>query len=187
MPRITKVYTRAGDAGMTRLGGGQQVPKYALRVEAYGTVDELGAHIGAAVAAGLDASLAERLTSVQNDLFHAGSDLCILEEDKGRLEVPAIEQRHVDGLERWIDEIAAEVGPLENFILPGGSSGAAQLQVARAVCRRAERLVARLATEEQINPLVLKYLNRLSDALFMMARLENKRKGMAEPLWNSRA
>jgi cob(I)alamin adenosyltransferase len=187
VPRITKIYTRTGDKGSTRLGGGQEVSKHSLRIEAYGTVDELNSFIGVALASGLDSSLAEKLSSIQNELFHLGSDLCILEEDKKRLKVPVVEQKHVDDLEAWIDRLAAELGPLENFILPGGSPGAAHLHVARAVCRRAERLVTRLAESEAVGPAVIKYLNRLSDALFVMARYENSRKGVGDVLWDSLA
>ena len=187
VPRITKIYTRTGDNGSTRLGGGQEVSKHSLRIEAYGTVDELNSFIGVAIASGLDASLADKLSAVQNELFHLGSDLCILEDDKKRLKVPVVEQKHVDDLEVWIDRLSAEVGPLENFILPGGSPGAAHLHVARAVCRRSERLVTRLAESEEVGPAVVKYLNRLSDALFVMARYENSKKGVDDVLWDSRA
>ena len=141
MPRITKIYTRTGDDGTTGLGGGQRVKKYAPRIEAYGTVDELNSQIGVVLAAEVVPALVDRLRAIQNELFHLGSDLCILEEDKQTFDVPCIEQRHVDALEATLDELTAEVGPLENFILPGGSLAAAQLQVARTVCRRAERLL----------------------------------------------
>jgi cob(I)alamin adenosyltransferase len=187
MPKITKVYTRKGDDGTTGLGGGQRVPKSSPRIEAYGTVDELSSQIGVAIASGLDTELEGILHAVQNELFHLGSDLCVLEEDKERLPVPTIEQRHVDGLEAILDRLTREVGPLENFILPGGSTGAAQLHVARTVCRRAERLLAALAEQETVGPQTLKYLNRLSDALFVMARYENKRRGVKDLYWDSRA
>lgn len=186
MPRITRVYTRSGDDGTTGLGGGQRVPKDALRIESYGTVDELNSAIGVALAGALDPGLAERLRIVQNDLFHLGSDLCVLEEDKPSLPAPRIEGRHVRGLEEWIDELNRSLPPLENFILPGGSPGAAQLHVARTVCRRAERLVVHLSHSEPIGPFVIPYLNRLSDALFVMARCENLREGVADVTWNSR-
>jgi cob(I)alamin adenosyltransferase len=187
MPRITKIYTKTGDDGTTGLGGGQRVKKHAPRIEAYGTVDELNSHIGVAIAAGVVPELAERLRAIQNELFHLGSDLCILEEDKQRFEVPCIEQRHVEALEATLDGLTAEVGPLENFILPGGSPAAAQLQVARAVCRRAERLLVALAEIEPVGPHTVRYLNRLSDALFVMARYENKRRNIEDPLWDSKA
>jgi cob(I)alamin adenosyltransferase len=187
MPRITKVYTRTGDDGTTALGGGQRVAKDAPRVEAYGTVDELSAQIGAAVAAGLVPELAEALARIQNELFHLGSDLCILEEDKEQRPVPVIEERHVLALEELLDRLAAELPPLDNFILPGGAPGTARLHVARTVCRRAERLVVALAREEPVGPFTVPYLNRLSDLLFVMARFENRRRGVPDVLWDSRA
>ena len=140
MPRITKVYTRTGDDGTTSLGAGQRVAKDSLRVETYGTVDELNSHIGCAIAANLEPALAEELGRIQNDLFHLGSDLCVTEEDKALRPVPRIEARHVAALEESIDRLSVDLAPLENFVLPGGTPGAAQLHVARTVCRRAERL-----------------------------------------------
>jgi cob(I)alamin adenosyltransferase len=187
MPRLTKIYTKGGDQGKTSLGGGQRVSKDALRVEAYGTVDELNSQLGVALAAGLCERLAEVLPVIQNELFHLGSDLCFIEEDKVKYAIPQIEARHVEALEQLIDEITAIVGPLENFILPGGSLGSAHLHVARTVCRRAERITTTLIAEEAIGPYVLAYLNRLSDALFVMARYENHQKGVPEPLWNTLA
>ncbi|MEA2601149.1 MAG: cob(I)alamin adenosyltransferase [Acidobacteriota bacterium] len=187
MPRITKVYTRTGDDGTTGLGGGQRVPKDSARIEAYGTVDELSSAIGAAFALGLDARLSTQLPRIQNDLFNLGSDLCILEEDKARMPVPVVEQRHVDALERFIDELQEDLAPLANFILPGGTPGAAQLHVARTVCRRAERLAIHLSREEPIGPCVVRYLNRLSDALFVMSRYENLKRGVPDVLWDSHA
>jgi cob(I)alamin adenosyltransferase len=187
MPRITKVTTRTGDRGETGLGSGRRVPKDAPRIEAYGTVDELSSTIGVAISAGLDDQLAARLRAVQNELFHLGADLCIPEEDKARHPGPRIEASHVEALEAFQDELAADLAPLKNFVLPGGAPGAAQLHVARTVCRRAERLVVALARDEAVGPEVVRYLNRLSDVLFTMARWENKQKGVAEPLWDSRA
>lgn len=186
MPRLTRLYTRKGDDGTTGLGGGQRVPKDSLRVAAYGTVDELNSSIGTALAHGLVPRLAEWLPVVQNELFHLGSDLCFLEADKQKYQLPQIESRHVDALERVIDELNAIVGPLLNFILPGGTIGAAQLQLARTICRRAERDVLALSRAEPIGPFVVPYLNRLSDALFVMGRYENKTRGVAEPLWNTK-
>jgi len=186
MPRLTSIYTRKGDDGETSLGGGQRVPKDAPRVAAYGTVDELNSAIGGAVAHGLSPRLMEALPVIQNELFHLGSDLAFRKEDKQQYQLPQIEERHVQKLEELIDELNEVVGPLQNFILPGGSSGAAQLHVARTICRRAERDVLTLAREEPIGPLVMPYLNRLSDVLFVMARYENNQRGIAEPLWNSR-
>jgi len=187
MPRITKVYTKTGDDGRTGLGGGQRVEKDSPRIEAYGTVDELNSQIGVALASGLCEPLAAALGSIQNDLFHLGSDLCTLEPDKERRPVPRIEQRHVAALEKVIDRLSEELPPLENFVLPGGCPGAAQLHVARTVCRRAERLVVALARLESVGTQTVPYLNRLSDALFVMARYENRKRGVADILWNSRA
>lgn len=184
MPRLTRLYTRKGDDGTTGLGGGQRVPKDSARVAAYGTVDELNAAIGVALAAGLASRLAAVLPVIQNELFHLGSDLCFVEEDKQRFALPQIEARHVEVLEHLIDELNEIVGPLENFILPGGSSGAAALHVARTICRRAERDVLTLSRQEAVGRFVMPYLNRLSDALFVMARYENHERGVAEPLWN---
>lgn len=186
MPKLTKIYTRAGDQGMTSLGSGTRVPKDSLRVNAYGTVDELNSVLGVALAAGLCEKLTAVLPTIQNELFHLGSDLCFTEEDKIKYSIPQIEERHVTALEEIIDEITAVVGPLENFILPGGSLGAAHLQVARTVCRRAERDTITLAREEDVGPYVISYLNRLSDALFVMARYENKMQEVPEPLWDSK-
>jgi cob(I)alamin adenosyltransferase len=187
MPRITKVYTKTGDDGTTALGSGQRVGKDSPRIEAYGTVDELSSHIGAAHALGVNEAIAQDLARIQSELFHLGSDLCILEEDKARMPAPRIEARHVEALEKLMDRLAEELPPLENFILPGGSPSASALHVARAVCRRAERLVVALSREEKVGPFTVKYLNRLSDALFVMARHENKRRGVPDVLWDSRA
>lgn len=187
MPRITKVYTRTGDDGTTSLGAGQRVAKDSLRVETYGTVDELNSHIGCAIAANLEPALAEELGRIQNDLFHLGSDLCVTEEDKTLRPVPRIEARHVAALEESIDRLSADLAPLENFVLPGGTPGAAQLHVARTVCRRAERLAVALSRGEEVGGQVVVYLNRLSDLLFVMARWENRKKETPDVLWDSRA
>lgn len=187
MPRITKVYTRTGDDGTTSLGGGQRVGKDTPRIEAYGTVDEASSAIGLARAFGLTGEIDTALSTIQNELFHLGSDLCILEEDKARRPVPRIEPRHVEALELMMDRLSEDLPPLENFVLPGGTLGAAQLHVARTVCRRAERAAVALSRREAIGPAVVLYLNRLSDALFVMARYENSKRGAADVLWNSRA
>jgi cob(I)alamin adenosyltransferase len=187
MPRITRVYTKTGDDGMTGLGSGQRVPKDSPRIEAYGTVDELNSQIGVVLAIGVNEEIAPALARIQNELFHLGSDLCILEEDKLRLPVPEIGEQHVEALERLMDSLGLELSPLENFILPGGCAGAAALHVARTVCRRAERLVVALSRVEKVGGYTVVYLNRLSDALFVMARHENRRRGIPDVLWNSRA
>ena len=183
MPRLTRIYTKTGDEGMTGLGGGQRVPKDSQRVETYGTVDELNSQIGAALTVGLCERLATELALVQNELFDLGADLATPATSQARHPVPTVETRHIEKLERLIDEFNEVVGPLTNFLLPGGSPGAAQLHVARTVCRRAERQATTLAREEEIGPTVLPYLNRLSDALFVMARYENHERGVSEPLW----
>ena len=187
MPRLTKIYTRTGDAGDTALGGGQRVPKDDARIAAYGTVDELSSALGVALAHGLDERLARELLRVQNELFHLGADLCVREEDKARRPGPKIEPRHVEALERAIDELNETLPPLANFVLPGGSAGAAHLHVARTVCRRAERLLVTLMRAEAVGEHTLPYLNRLSDALFVMARWENRQRGVDDVLWDSRA
>jgi cob(I)alamin adenosyltransferase len=187
MPRLTKIYTRKGDSGETALGGGQRVSKDDLRVQVYGTVDELNSLVGLALAHGLSARLAELLPPIQNELFHLGSDLCFLETDKAQTNLPQIDERRVQKLEAIIDEMTAVVGPLENFILPGGAVGAAYLHVARTVCRRAEREAVALARQDAVGAYVIQYLNRLSDALFVMARFENHQRQVTEPLWDSHA
>ena len=187
MPKLTRIYTKAGDAGTPGLGGGRRVPKDAPRIAAYGTVDELNAALGAVLAAGPVPRVADELRRVQNELFHLGADLCTPEEDRGRYPVPIVEATHVDALERTMDELTAGLGPLRNFVLPGGAPAAALLHVARTVCRRAEREAVALARQEPVGPFVIPYLNRLSDALFVLARWENRERGVPEPLWDSRA
>jgi cob(I)alamin adenosyltransferase len=181
--RITKVYTRTGDGGETRLGMGRRVPKDSPRVAAYGTVDELQSALGVVLAANPVDEVREAVARIQNELFSLGSDLCLLEEEKKNLSVPGIEKRHVDALEAYMDGVENLLGPLEEFILPGGAPAAAQLHVARTVCRRAERLVVTLAREEPVGEHVIRYLNRLSDALFVMARHENRMRGVPDVLW----
>ena len=183
MPRLDRIYTKTGDMGMTGLGGGRRVSKDSLRVRAYGTVDELNSTIGVALALGLTDRLPSELTTIQNELFDLGSDLCWPEDDERRSRIPTVQPHHVKRLEGLIDDLNEVVGPLTNFLLPGGSPGAAQLHVARTVCRRAEREAISLSHEEPIGELVLPYLNRLSDALFVMARYENHERGVTEPLW----
>ena len=183
MPRLDRIYTKTGDEGMTGLGGGQRVPKDSLRVVAYGTVDELNSQIGMALATGLTDRLATELLPIQNQLFDLGSDLATPATSQARHPVPTVQPRHVEHLEALIDELNEVVGPLTNFLLPGGSQGAAQLHIARTVCRRAERAATSLAREEPIGATVLPYLNRLSDTLFVMARYENRERSVSEPLW----
>jgi cob(I)alamin adenosyltransferase len=187
MPRLTKIYTRTGDDGTTGLGFGGRLPKDALRIDAYGTVDELNSAIGVARAAGPPPAIDDALAEIQNELFHLGSDLCIPESEKAAHPSPKIEPRHVTRLERLIDDWNTHLTALDNFILPGGSPVAAALHLARTICRRAERLVVALARQEPVGAEALPYLNRLSDALFVLARAANDRAGRADVLWNSHA
>lgn len=187
MVRINRVYTRAGDDGTTALAGGRRVPKESLRIEAYGTVDELNSAIGVAVAAGLVAPLAEPFGVIQQVLFNLGADLASPEADRERRPGPRIEGRHVEQLESWIDGWNEELEPLTSFVLPGGHAAAAHLHLARTICRRAERLVVALSREEAVGSFVGPYLNRLSDLLFVAARLQNHLGGNGDVLWDSRA
>lgn len=182
--RITKVYTKTGDAGETGLGGGQRVPKDHPRIEAYGTVDELNSTIGVALEHVKDPEVAGWLTLVQHHLFDLGGDLCILDEDKARFRMAPFPAERVAWLEQVLDKVSEELPPLKEFVLPGGDLAAGHLHVARCVCRRAERLCVTLAHHEPVSPTVVPYLNRLSDALFQLARLVNKRTGRGDVLWN---
>ena len=187
MPRLTKIYTRTGDDGTTALGTRKRTAKDSLRVIAYGDVDELNSVIGVAVAQGLSDKSTEALITTQNELFNLGSDLAFPEGEGENFNVPHIEERHIKILEQLIDGVLEEVGPLDNFILPGGSVASAQLHHARSVCRRAERSVVSLMSEESAGHYILPYLNRLSDALFVLARYENKLDGFEDQLWDSHA
>ena len=186
MPRITRVYTRTGDDGTTGLGIRVRVRKDSARVEAYGAVDELNSAVGVAIAAGVSARAAGCLGRVQQELFHLGSDLCV-PPDGDAPPVPRIEERHVRGLEETIDALQEELEPLANFVLPGGCPAAAALHLARTICRRAERRLVTLAATETVGGPALTYVNRLSDALFVIARYENQMRGEADVLWDSRA
>ncbi|HMQ31724.1 MAG TPA: cob(I)yrinic acid a,c-diamide adenosyltransferase [Chloroflexaceae bacterium] len=177
-----KIYTRTGDAGETGLFGGGRVPKDALRVHAYGTADECNAAVGLARAAGLDAELDALLAQVQNQLFVVGADLATPGESAN---IPRVGADEVAFLEGAIDALEAGLEPLRQFILPGGTAAAAQLHMARTVCRRAERWAVSLAREEPVGPQVLVYLNRLSDFLFVAARAANARAGAADVPWVS--
>lgn len=187
MPRLTRIYTRTGDDGTTLLGSGTRVPKSDPRVEAYGTLDELNAHIGVVLASSPTAELIEPLRRIQQILLHAGAELCCLDADKLAPAGPRVRPEHVTQLEQWIDGFNSKLPPLKNFVLPGGTPAAAALHVARTVCRRAEREVVRLRGAMPLRDDVLHYLNRLSDALFVFARYDNHARGVPEPLWDSRA
>jgi cob(I)alamin adenosyltransferase len=186
MVRLTRIYTRGGDTGETSLGDGSRVPKQALRVEAYGTVDEANAAIGLA-RLHADVDTDAMLARIQNDLFDLGADLCTPEDGRrkssgqggGALRIVAAQ---VKRLEREIDAMNAGLKPLDSFILPGGTPAAAYLHLARTVTRRAERLVCALAAAEKVNPEAVKYLNRLSDHLFVLGRRVNDN-GARDVLW----
>lgn len=182
--RITRVYTRSGDKGTTGLGGGQRVPKESLRIETYGTVDELNSVIGVALSSGVHPELTPILKNIQSELFRLGSDLCLLEEDKIRFKLEGMLEKHVTHLESLMDSWGETLKPLEEFILPGGTQASAQLHVARTVCRRAERHAVALSHQEEIGSFVVPYLNRLSDFLFVAARMENYLKGEADVFWD---
>lgn len=181
--RITKVYTRQGDQGETRLGGGQKVAKDNIRIETFGTVDELNTSIGIALVFGCSKTAEPILETVQHLLFTLGADLSVLKEDQREWQMQAIEQKHIALLEGYIDELNAQLQPLEEFVLPGGGKTAVFLHQARCVCRRAERLAVRLAGQEEIGEFVVPFLNRLSDLLFVLSRYENKESKYREVYW----
>jgi cob(I)alamin adenosyltransferase len=175
--RLSKIYTRTGDDGSTGLGDGSRVPKENLRVEAYGTVDEANSTIGVVLSvAGLPEAIGRCLTEVQHDLFDLGGELCI---PGHRM----IEAAHVARLENELDQFNEDLPPLKDFILPGGGPAAAACHVARAVCRRAERRCWSLARDENVAPELLKYLNRLSDLLFVLARVLARHERGSEVIW----
>jgi len=178
-----KIYTKTGDAGDTGLFGGPRVSKDDARVEAYGEVDELNAALGAARARGLDAEIDRLLEAVQEQLFTVGAELATPPGAKAHSAVPPISPDWIGALETAIDRFQEELPPLRHFILPGGSRPGADLHLARAVCRRAERRVVALHRREPVAPEVLSLLNRLSDFLFVAARLANHRTRTAEVAW----
>ncbi|GIX46304.1 MAG: ATP--cob(I)alamin adenosyltransferase [Candidatus Tectimicrobiota bacterium] len=183
---MARIYTRTGDSGETGLFDGTRVPKDAPRVEAYGEVDELNAVLGLALAfIRDDEELRACLLAVQRDLFVIGAHLA---DPSARVEAKRGEKASLDAekvaqLERWIDQFEAQLPPLRQFILPGGSKGGATLHLARTVCRRAERRIVALSRQVAVPPVVIMYMNRLSDLLFVAARLENLRRGHAELPW----
>jgi cob(I)alamin adenosyltransferase len=178
--RLTKIYTRGGDAGETSLGDGSRVSKLDCRIGAFGTVDELNSALGVVLAGDVPAELRPPLERVQNELFDVGADLSVPWGVTDRLRV---EQEMVDALEHLCDRFNADLPELRSFVLPGGSETAARLHVARTLCRRAERDALEASQELELNPLVLRYLNRLSDLFFILARAANANAGREEPLW----
>ena len=178
--RLTRIYTRGGDAGETSLGDGSRVSKLDCRIGAFGTVDELNSSIGVVLAGPVPDAMREALERIQNELFDVGADLSVPWGVTDRLRV---EQGMIDRLEADCDAFNAELPELRSFVLPGGTEASARLHVARTICRRAERDVLLGSEEVELNPLVLRYLNRLSDLLFILARAANAAAGGNEPLW----
>jgi cob(I)alamin adenosyltransferase len=180
-----KIYTRTGDEGETALFGGGRVPKSHLRVRAYGNVDELNSVVGRALLAAEVPSTRERLARVQHDLFALGAHLATppTREGRKRPELPTLPEARIGEMESWMDEAEEALPPLKSFILPGGSPGAAELHLCRTVCRRAERTAVELLPADPGVRFVVRYLNRLSDLCFVLARLENRRAGVADVRW----
>lgn len=186
MVRINRVYTKAGDQGDTALIGGERVSKASARIECYGTVDELNAVLGMARTALEDSPAGARLLPaverIQNELFNLGARLATPDPQR-RGQMPTLTERHVSALEVLMDELNDDLPALQSFVLPGGGWSSSYFHLARTVCRRAERLVVALAQGEDVEPIAVQYLNRLSDALFVMGRWAAKQDGRAEPLW----
>ncbi len=174
--RLSKIYTRTGDGGTTGLGDGSRVDKDSIRVEAYGTIDELNSLIGLLATHDMPDVIAQELIEIEHDLFDIGGEFSIPGHS-------VVSDRQVERLEKILDTLNAELEPLKEFILPGGTAAAAVCHLARSVCRRAERRVVSLAREETLNEASLRYLNRLSDLLFVMARSLNHAQGAADVLW----
>ena len=181
-----KIYTRTGDAGETGLFGGARVDKDDPRVEAYGTVDELNSCIGVVRAVGVSGQTDASLLQIQDDLFTVGAELACVPGQEDKLRMKLVAEADVQRLEAWIDRSEAPLEPLKNFVLPGGSPGAAELHRARTVCRRAERRTLTAGRTSIIRPEVVIYLNRLSDLLFVLARYENHTASIADVPWRPR-
>lgn len=175
------MYTKRGDSGETSLYGASRVPKDSPRVEAYGTVDELNSFIGLAISDCEDGPVASSLKHIQSLLFVAGADLA---SDPGDTKVPRISSSNTEELERMTDRLLSELPKLSNFILPGGSRLAAEIHLARAVCRRAERRIVALSRTEKVNPALVPFFNRLSTYLFNLARFANTSSGKKDEVWS---
>jgi cob(I)alamin adenosyltransferase len=180
--RLDRIYTRGGDAGLTSLGDGTRVPKYHVRVRVCGGLDEANAALGVALLHIDDEEVRGVLTLAQNDLFDVGADLCRPEREDSKKTPLRVTDQQVLRLERQIDQFNEALSPLTSFVLPGGSAASAYLHLARGAVRRAERDIAELAASETLNPEPLKFVNRLSDLLFVLARYMNRR-GAADVLW----
>lgn len=181
-----KIYTKTGDKGETSLFGGKKLPKDALRIEAYGTVDELNSFLGLAEVEVKDKSVKKIIRELQNQLFTVGSDLATpLEIKEKNFVIPRVTEEFIINSEKTIDYYSSKTPELKNFILPGGTKGASLLHVARSVCRRAERRVVALIQQEQINRNIIIFLNRISDLLFVLARYENFSSGKKDINWKN--
>ena len=178
--RLTKIYTRNGDKGKTRLANGEEVSKDSLRVAAYGDIDELNSIVGLVLTENPDDKLAVVLSSIQHTLFDLGGELA----SDGMI-VGLVTDQHTTSLEKHIDQMNSELPPLEEFILPGGTKSASLLHLSRTVCRRAERSIITLNQSETVAAEIIQYVNRLSDILFVMARYENHRSGNQEVFWKN--
>lgn len=181
-----KIYTKTGDSGETSLFGGSRVWKDDLRIESYGTVDELNSMIGLAIEECDIIEIKIHLVEIQADLFNLGADLASPLGDKNNSWVPRISENDCEKLEKLIDETDSELPKLKNFILPGGSKFSAMVHIARTVCRRGERQVVKLERTGNINHIIVVYLNRLSDYLFVLARYYNHKQGKSENIWSPR-
>ncbi len=181
---LNKIYTRRGDDGKTELGNGERIEKYSIRVEAYGTVDELNSVIGTTACLSIDTKIRTSLDRIQNDLFDLGADLCLPENSKRGNDYKPLRvgKSLTKRLEQEIDDMNEAIAPIKSFVLPGGSPVASQLHLCRTICRRAERLVVRLMEKDDVNLEVLRYLNRLSDWFFVAARKSNDN-GKKDVLW----
>ncbi len=176
--RLSKIYTRTGDDGTTGLGDGTRVAKDSLRVDAMGDVDELNSVVGLILTEAVPDILVDTLTQIQHDLFNLGGEICIPN-------YVILSQANIDNLEEAIDTLNDELEPLKEFILPGGTKAAGYCHLARTVCRRAERKLITLARDEKVTAVSLKYLNRLSDLLFVLCRIINKEAGVPDVLWQN--
>lgn len=176
-----KIYTKTGDAGKTSLLGGTRVAKYHLRIEAYGTVDELNAHIGAVRSAGVSDDVIEMLLTIQDKLLTIGSNLA--SEPRSKIKIPKLQNEDITHIEELIDRMEEDLPPMRNFVLPGGHPAVAAAHIARCVCRRAERIVLHLKDENDVSDTISIYLNRLSDFLFVLSRKLTKDLGVDEIPW----
>ena len=179
-----KIYTKGGDKGETGLFGGERVPKDSIRIEAYGTIDELNSFIGLTIIEIKDQEVKELLNRIQNNLFTLGSDLAAPDNEKNKKHyIPRIKESHFEEIEKEIDKFDSRMEELRNFILPGGCKSSALLHICRAICRRSERRVVTLNNGVNLSPEIIIFLNRLSDLFFVLARYENKISGIEDIKW----